>query len=234
MLAQNAQNREARMWVAINMAASIDGKIATKARGPVKLGSAQDSRRMAEIRAEHDAVINGASTFRAYPLPLSVEPRDLVDARVSAGRSAQPISAVVSSRLDIPRATKWEKAREVERWIFCGKAAPEKVKRALESSGVRVIRSKSARPSAKEILSAFTKAGCKKLLLEGGGEFNAAFLEKGLVNRIYLTVAPLLIGGAESITFFEGKGFPRGKFPRFRLQECKEMNGELFLTYDRV
>lgn len=221
------------MWVSINMAMSIDGKIATKARGPVKLGSANDSRRMAVIRAEHDAVINGAATFRAYPLPLSVEGDDLVKLRVDSGRPAQPISAVVSSKLEIPRGTKWEKASAVKRWIFCGKNAPEKAARSLENAGVKVIYSKAIRPRPIEILNTFEKAGCAKLLLEGGGEFNATFLEAGLVNRIYLTIAPILIGGADSVTFFEGKGFPNKKFPKFRLHECKEINGELFLTYDR-
>ncbi|MGZ3742201.1 MAG: dihydrofolate reductase family protein, partial [Bdellovibrionota bacterium] len=49
------------MRVSVNMAMSMDGKIATKARGPMKLGSEYDSRRMSEIRSHHDAVINGSS-----------------------------------------------------------------------------------------------------------------------------------------------------------------------------
>src|SRR3989338_1171856 len=112
------------MQVSINMAMSLDGKIATAKRGPVKLGSAQDTRRMAEVRAAHQAVINGASTFRAYPFPLIVKNPDLVQARVARGWPKQPVSAVSSSKLEIPRNTPWEKATDLERWIFCGSAAP--------------------------------------------------------------------------------------------------------------
>lgn len=204
------------------MAMSIDGKIATKARGPIKLGSDYDSRRMAQIRTAHDVVINGASTFKAYPFPLTAK-----------GAKQQPASAIVSSRLDIPRNTPWEKAKKVERWVFCGKMAPKKTIESLRGAGVIVVQSRKMRPGAKEILSAFERAGKKRILLEGGGEFNASFLEEDLVNQIHLTLVPKLVGGRDAPTWCEGAGFPHGKFPRFKLQECRKVKEELYLTYKR-
>ncbi len=212
----------------------MDGKIATKARGPMKLGSDYDYRRMSEIRALHDAVVNGSSTFKAYPLPLHVKGDDLLKERRARGQSKQPISAVVSSRLYLPRNTPWEKAVDDERWAFCGKDASEARIRALEKSGIRVVKTRSLRPSPKEILAAFEAAGAKRILLEGGGEFNASFLERGLVDRIHLTLTPLVIGGVESPTWCEGVGFPLGKFPRFRLAELHREGDELYLTYEKT
>lgn len=220
------------MFVSINMAVSLDGKIATKARGPVKLGSAYDFRRMCEIRAEHDAVINGASTFKAYPKPLHIVGEDLIAARVAKGLPAQPISAVVSSQLDIPFGTPWEKSR-APRWAFCGKKAPKARIERLKKNNVHVVQSKKDRSTPREIVAAFAAAGHKKLLVEGGGEFNAAFLEADLVDLIHLTLVPIIVGGSESPTFVEGAGFPKGKFPRFRLAECRNVEGELYLTYER-
>ncbi len=219
--------------ISINMAMSMDGKIATKARGPVKLGSDYDSHRMAEIRAEHQAVINGASTFAAYPKPLAVEGDDLLFQRRAKGWPDQPISAVVSSQLKIPRGTPWEKAKGFDRWIFCGKDASVKLQKSLELMGVKVLRGRAARPQPQEIIKAFAKAGAEKVLLEGGGEFNASFLEQGLVDQIFLTVVPILVGGSESPTWCEGKGFLKGKFPRFQLVECRNVDGELYLHYRR-
>jgi 5-amino-6-(5-phosphoribosylamino)uracil reductase len=219
--------------ISINMAMSMDGKIATKARGPVKLGSDYDSRRMAEIRAEHQVVINGASTFLAYPKPLTVEGEDLLFQRRAKGWPDQPISAVVSSQLKIPRGTPWERAKGAERWIFCGKDASVKVQKSLEVLGVKVIRGRAARPQPTEIVKALAKAGVERVLLEGGGEFNASFLEQGLVDQIFLTVVPILVGGSESPTWCEGKGFLKGKFPRFQLVECRNVQGELYLHYRR-
>lgn len=218
----------------MNMASSIDGKIATSARGPIKFTSKVDSRRMAEIRAEHDLVINGASTFRAFPFPLMVKEKDLVRERLGLGHSAEPISAMVSSDLRVPMGSAWEKAHAQERWAFCGSKAPKSKVIALERAGVRVFKSLRSRPSAIEMMQRFRKEGIERVLLEGGGEFNASFFEKGLVDRIYLTLAPVLIGGAESPSFFEGIGFKKGKFPRYRLIECKNIRGELYLTYDKA
>jgi riboflavin-specific deaminase-like protein len=221
------------MKVSMNMAMSLDGKIATKARGPIKLGSTFDSRRMAEIRALHDAVINGASTFQVHPYPLKVEGEDLIQGRISRGLLPQPISAISSSRLQIPKGTPWEKAVAVRRWAFCGKAAPAFKIRALEKSGVEVKRGRGLRPSPKEILAAFSAAGVQSLLLEGGGEFNASFFERGLVDKIYLTLVPCLIGGAEAPSWFEGKGFAKGKFPRFRLLDLHREGSEIYLVYEK-
>ncbi len=220
------------MHVSLNMAMSLDGKIATAQRGPVKLGSGYDFQRMGEIRAEHQAVINGAATFRAYPKLLHVQDQALLQRRQALGWSPQPISAIASSRLELPKGTPWEKAVDSERWAFCGAKAPRARINALEKAGVKVVRSRQPRPGAKEILRAFERAGITKVLLEGGGEFNASFLELGLVDKIYLTVVPILIGGKDSPTWCEGKGFKA--FPRFRLRSQRELEGELYLEYEKT
>ena len=61
-----------KIFVTLNMASTIDGKIAPARRGFVKLGSAYDSQRMGEIRAEADCVVMGARTFLAYPKPRDI------------------------------------------------------------------------------------------------------------------------------------------------------------------
>jgi riboflavin-specific deaminase-like protein len=222
------------MRVSINMAMSMDGKIATKARGPVKLGSSYDSRRMSEIRSHHDAVINGSSTFKAYPYPLHVKGKDLLDERRTRGQAAQPISVVVSSRLYLPKKTPWELEKDSERWAFCGREASAARIRALEKGGIRVVRTRAIRPTPREILASLEAAGATRILLEGGGEFNASFLELGLVDRIHLTLTPLVIGGKDSPTWCEGAGFSKNKFPRFRLADLHREGDEIYLTYEKT
>ncbi len=212
------------MKVAINMATSIDGKIATKERGPVKLGSSFDTKRMSEIRAAHDVVINGASTFKAYPFPLHVAGLPL---------RKQPVTAFVSSRLDFPKNTPWERATGAKRWVFCGNRASAKRIEELRTKGIIVVQSKKLRPSAEEILKSFAKAKLNRVLLEGGGEFNASFLEQDLVNKIHLTLCPIVVGGAEAPTFVEGAGFSKKDFLRFRLKRCEKKGHELYLVYER-
>ena len=56
------------------------------------------------------------------------------------------------------------------------------------------------------------------MLVEGGSELNAAFLREGLVNRVYLYVAPTLLGGHKT------KGLLGGRSPR-RLTETVPLSG---------
>lgn len=49
--------------------------------------------------------------------------------------------------------------------------------------------------SIRRCLRALGKRGVTSLLVEGGGELNASFLREGLVNQVYLYVAPILMGG---------------------------------------
>ena len=44
------------------------------------------------------------------------------------------------------------------------------------------------------------------ILLEGGGEVNYSALEAGIIDKLMLFMAPVIIGGKESKTFVEGKG----------------------------
>jgi diaminohydroxyphosphoribosylaminopyrimidine deaminase/5-amino-6-(5-phosphoribosylamino)uracil reductase len=44
------------------------------------------------------------------------------------------------------------------------------------------------------------------LLLESGGQLNASMLEAGLVDRLHVVIAPMLIGGREASTLLDGLG----------------------------
>ena len=209
-------------FLSINMASSIDGKIASRLRGPIQMGSPFDRTRMRQLRKQADAVLMGATTFLAHPQPLTV----------GAGKK-QPATVIISSRLQFPRKTPWERAHHIERWVFCGKKAPKGSIQYLESQGVRVVVCPSLRPRPKKIIQTLGKAGFQRLLLEGGGELNSDFLEQDLVDRIHLTLCPLLIGGREVPSLFEGKGFSPSRFTRWKLKEKFLRSGELYLTYER-
>jgi len=48
--------------------------------------------------------------------------------------------------------------------------------------------------------------GCLQVMLEGGGQLHAAFLEHQYANELLLYQAPLLIGGTEAVNFWHGLG----------------------------
>jgi riboflavin-specific deaminase-like protein len=224
-----------KMVVSINIATSLDGKIATPARGPIALGTPLDRRMMKQIRAQHDVIVMGASTFLAYPKPLLVKEPSLVRARLKKGKSAEPATAIVSSQLDIPKGSAWELDTSVERIVFCGRKAKMSVLSRLEKNGVKVVLCKGDRPSPPELLRFFASQGFSKVLVEGGGELIASFLETDLVDQLFITLCPWTIGGREAPTFFEGQGFSKQKnFLGWKLKQCRKVASELYLIYQRI
>ena len=72
--------------------------------------------------------------------------------------------------------------------------------------------------------------GVCQLLVEGGGNLNYSLLEAGLVDKLMLFIAPLIVGGRESPTSFEGSGVA-GLDQAWRLEdlEIKQYDGDLLL-----
>jgi len=86
-----------------------------------------------------------------------------------------------------------------------------------------------------ELLSRLaTERSVRRLLVEGGGETNWAFVELGLVDEIHVTVAPALLGGRSAPTLLEGGGFAMADRVRLRLADVRRNGDELFCRYEVV
>jgi len=71
----------------------------------------------------------------------------------------------------------------------------------------------------------------KRLAILGGGKLVASVLAAGLVDEIWLTVCPLILGGADAPTPVEGKGFLADLAPKLQLLAVKQVGQEVFLHY---
>ena len=220
------------IFISVNMCSSIDGKIASKKRTSIHMGTPYDRKRMREIRKDQDAVIMGNSTFRVHPYILSVG-KKWQSYRKKKKLSMEPATVLLSSSLSLPRTSSWEKASHVERLVFCGKKNSKSRRQSLEKNGVRVFVSSTVRPKASSVVRRLHALGYKNILLEGGGELNGSFFEEDLVDRIYLTLAPYIVGGADSPTICDGIGFSLSSVPKWKLKEYKKYGNELYLVYDR-
>ena len=73
--------------------------------------------------------------------------------------------------------------------------------------------------------------GIKRLAILGGGKLVASVLAAGLIDELWLTVCPLILGGVDAPTPVEGKGFLAGLAPKLELLAVKQVGGEVFLHY---
>jgi riboflavin-specific deaminase-like protein len=218
--------------VVVNAASSIDGKITTSARGKTRFTSDADRRAMDAVRAGCDALLIGAGTLRAEDPPLQVKDPALRRRRLEDGRPETLVNVLLSATLRVPVEGRFFTAPGIRRIVATVEEAPDDVVRRLGESS-EVLKLGRGRVGIPALLGALASRGIGRLLVEGGGEVNAAFLEADCVDEIFLTIAPVVIGGRDSPTACEGEGFAPEEFRRFELVDSRTEAGDVFLHYKR-
>ena len=178
-----------RPSVAINMVTTIDGR--AQLRGTAEgLGSRADRALMRLYRASFDAVASGAGTLRQTGIWLGVG-EELAASRVAAGRPPEPLGVVIAGSSPVPEDAGWFEGDQ-PRILFVGSENPF----AAAPSRTEVIRAPERRPSPRWVLERLAERGIRSMLLEGGPNVNAAFIGERLLDELYWTVGPQLVGTA--------------------------------------
>ena len=73
--------------------------------------------------------------------------------------------------------------------------------------------------------------GIERLLIEGGAELNWQCFQADLIDELFLTLAPTLLGGRDAPTPVDGQGFGMADQRRLELLEIGHHEGELYLRY---
>jgi len=190
-------------FVTLKAAMTLDGKIATSS-GESKWITAPNSRRWAmRLRQETDAVLVGINTARRDDPSLTLRGRRSLRKR---------LRVVLDSRAEIPLGSKLiEDQSQSPTIVVVTDRAPAKRISALEKKAVQVWRSpqKCGRIDLTWLMDELGKASVTHLLVEGGGETNAAFFANGLVQRVVFFYAPKIFGGAGAPKAVAGLGATR-------------------------
>ena len=89
------------------------------------------------------------------------------------------------------------------------------------------------RINIKKLIGILAKQGIKKILVEGGGATNWAFIKANLVDEIIITITPYLVGGINATTLVDGDGFSTIiKSIRLKLKNVTKMKNEVMLHYE--
>lgn len=215
------------MHVTLVCAISLDGKLSSAARDPVRFTSRRDRARLHAVLDAADALLVGASTIRAEDPPLLPDERR-ADARVAAGRKRWPVRVIASRTLDLPIGRALVPRADAPLYVFTSDPVDAGKRARLEAAGA-IVRVASM-PSLLETLA--REQGVERVAAEGGGALNAALFAEDLVDELELTIAPVILGGATAPTLVDGPGFTQEKLKRARLvsHEVTE-DGEVFLKY---
>ncbi|MCP2519209.1 bifunctional diaminohydroxyphosphoribosylaminopyrimidine deaminase/5-amino-6-(5-phosphoribosylamino)uracil reductase RibD [SCandidatus Aminicenantes bacterium Aminicenantia_JdfR_composite] len=185
-------------FVALKVAMSIDGKIATQSFQSKWISSKGAREYVHLLRGEFDSILVGINTI------LRDDP--LLTVRHPLWRNKKIKRVILDSTLKIPENSKI--LRTISKGdiiIYTGEGSSKKKINMLEKRGIKVIplRLKESRIPIIEVLKDLAKREITSILVEGGRKIFSSFLMEGLADKIFIFVAPIFIGGKEAPSLFE-------------------------------
>ena len=224
-------NQTRKPHIFLNMAMSLDGKISTRDDKGPRFTSRADKVRLREIRSRADAILVGAGTIVADN-PTFTEHGIYKDERVQRGMSPQPIKVVVSGTGSVPESARMFQPNGAPAIVFTTKRIAADRLRILNkvADAVHIVGEEEIDfLRAVNILA--REYGVKNLLIEGGGQVNFAMFREQLIDEIYLTLSPRVIGGRNVPTLVEGTGFDFADLVKLELLDHQVVNNEIYLHY---
>ncbi|MGA2163157.1 MAG: dihydrofolate reductase family protein [Solirubrobacteraceae bacterium] len=184
-----------RPRVFLNMASTADGRATLEGRsGPI--GNRADKELFLSLRTAVDAVLFGAGTARAERYRRLVKDEARRRLRVERGLAAEPLACIVSASLTLsPESVPLLGDPDARVVILTPSAAGE-----LPAGVAPVEYVRAAREGQLDLRAALaelhTRWGVRTVMCEGGPHLNGALLAAGVVDELFLTLAPKLGGGA--------------------------------------
>ncbi len=217
--------REERPLVAINFATTLDGRAAIGGvSGPI--GSDTDTRMLAGLRTRFDAVMIGAGTMRAERYGRLASERETQERRERTGLSPEPLMVIVSGRLDLPWDAPLFTAGGGRVLIFTASEAEP----PATATPVGLVRHEGFVDLVEALRHLRQALGIRALLCEGGPGLHGELEGGGMVDDLFLTIAPKLSGGEAAPRIVEGE-LPA--LAELELTWLLEDGSELYARYRR-
>ncbi len=240
-----------RAFVFTNYVTSLDGRIAVPREDgpgttvPDAIKNERDWRLFQELAVQADVIITSGRYLRDYEegkaqeiLQVYDNPEfaDLGRWREERGLSPQPDLAVISGSLDFPIPhVLVESDRRIT--IFThGRADKEKIASLREQTGTVVIAGEE-RVHGRQMVDSLTEMGYQTVFQSTGPKVNHVLAAEDQLDRLYVTFANRLLGGAPSVTLLEGATLKPAidMTMRHLYYDAHGLDGlgQLFAAYDR-
>jgi riboflavin biosynthesis pyrimidine reductase len=190
-------------WLALCMVASVDGAVTLAGRSG-GLGGTADRRALSAIRDAADTILVGAGTVRAERYGSPPAPPERVARRRARGLTDRPRIVVVTRSgvlpPDLPLLS-GDTASAPPVTLLCASADADGVRHALATDrsaggvGLRVLAVGDRHIDWPAALLALAADGCTRISCEGGPRLNADLLAADVVDEVFVTLAPALVGG---------------------------------------
>ncbi len=182
--------------VIAQLAQSIDGFIASRSGHAEYVSGPMDREHLHRLRALVDAVVVGGATVAADDCRLTVR----------AVEGEDPVRVILDPDARVPvTAAILQDDAAATLWLWGADTQHPSLEPGSLGDHVEVVRLPLADGGGfdpADVVAMLRRRGLSRVLVEGGGRTVSAFLDAGVLNRLYLTTAPMLIGdGVPGIRF---------------------------------
>lgn len=205
---------------------SADGKIALPSRKQVRISCDEDIKRMYNLRNEVDAVLVGIGTILSDDPKLTVKEKYVKNPK-------QPLRIILDSSCRTPKDALVLNGSA--KTLIITKKGNEK---QFDCKHVEVVGCKTDNEGylvLNCVLDLLSKKGVKKLLVEGGSTVIWSFLNKKLVDDLFIYIGPYVIGGKDTPTFADGSGIKNeNELLSLRTVDVKKLGLGVLIHYKLV
>lgn len=218
-----------RPMVTLKLASTMDGRSATQS-GESKWITGSVAREHGHLlRANHDAILVGASTVLADNPTLTC--------RIAGRFEQSPVRIILDRKGEVPlSANMVTSANNVPTWVVTTDALLREVSEKFAETGVKVVsaRCENDHFDLNDVMKCLGKQGVTRVLVESGGILAASLVRDNLVDHIVHFSAPSIIG-ADGKAMIADLGFDRlSVISRFRRVSVREVGEDIVTTYEKI
>ena len=210
------------LQIAMCAAMTMDGRLAPDDLRKIRLGSDRDLQFLRRLRDNFDASLMGGQTFRTWPLPpFRGNPKSYLQFVITQ-------KGLKDVLINLDRK-KWGSNKLV--LIYKNSSIYDEELPLCLERGIECVFIESLCPK-QYIQKLSTQYDIQSILLEGGGRFCHPFFQQNLIQDIYLTIVPMVMGGQQAQGFCIGQELL--EFQRYSIKELSSNNHEIFVHYHRI
>jgi 5-amino-6-(5-phosphoribosylamino)uracil reductase len=223
--------RKQRPFFYTNFVQTVDGKVyvTVAPRGYWPIGSRTDHETLWRLRAHADVIIHGKRTAAWIRHVDKLGARAFQQRRRRLAKRRPLLYVMVSGH---PRARDLALLEHppagIETLLLTTTTAT-----VPKTPAVRTIRRGRTSVDVRALSRYLGAQGHRRVLVEGGPTLVADFLAAGLIDEIFVTIAPKIFGNARNAarTMVEGYLFPPEAVPALRLTSARKAGDEVYLRY---
>ena len=214
-----------RPYVAVNFVSSADGRVAFKGRSGA-LGDDGDHAMFHGLRERADAVLAGTGTMNTERYGRMLGSAERRARRTDRGLQSEPLAVTITRSGEVDLEIPLYAEPEARVAIYTG-AEIDTSATAAQLELVQLVPDELTPTTVLRHLHA--ELGVRSVLCEGGPGLFGAMLAEGVVDELFLTLAPKLTGGGGAPAITSGPELPEPV--ELKLAWVLQRNGYLFLRY---